>query len=162
MAKKKSGKNKIYVPTFLGAIILVIVLFAVSVFILLLSAPWEKKEAKKVEEVKVEEKKPTYRDTLKEEDVQKDVDMESLMMALNLFFGEKEEYPENLDALIPNYLDELPKVPGTNENYNYIVSPDKKNFKLSVKLGQGGEELMKHDGGIDDNLYEIGTDLKLK
>lgn len=159
---KKKGKRKIHIPTYVGTIILLILLSAIVAFILIPSEILKKPE-KKIE-IKKEEiiRKPTERDLLSEQDIERDIDMEVIETALQMYFAEVNHYPDSLQDLKPDYLDEIPKVAGTEEEYIYVVSKDKQNFELNVKLGKGGEELMKNDGGNDDEMYEVGTDLNLR
>lgn len=167
-ATKKSKKEIFSVSTVVGVIVLIIILIIISALIvypIFVSENNNEEEEVKTEEKVTEEivEEVSYRDTLSKEDIEKDVEMEMIAISLNAYYAEYERFPDDLGGLVPDFMEEVPKVPGTEEDFNYTVGENNQSFELSVALSEGGEALMKNDGGDDDSLYEvIGPRLELE
>lgn len=52
-------------------------------------------------------------------DLKRYSDMTALKLGLGAYFSSKKEYPESLDLLVPTFLTEVSKDPGTDQPYSY-------------------------------------------
>lgn len=68
----------------------------------------------------------------------------------------------NINANKAVYVPKLPKDPLENDVNHYIYCADIDGWELAVKLeSEKFKDLMKNDGGDDDNMYELGSNLRL-
>lgn len=63
-------------------------------------------------------------------------------------------FPDQLIELIPKYLKTVEEIPYWEE-IGYSATKDKTYFTLTIKLADS--QIMRQDGGEDDNLYEINS-----
>ena len=146
MEKNKKERKKICVSAPVGIILIIIFVLLITALVLYPSMFWEKKND--VEEIATEtediaeerEEEISYRDTLSDEDIERDIELEMIEIALYTYYAEHERFPDGLDGLKPDFMDEVPKVPGTEDEYTYTVGDDNQSFEISVALGEGGKE----------------------
>jgi general secretion pathway protein G len=95
----------------------------------------------------------------KARDGRRKTDLAVLQNSLELYYEENGSYPGsgNLAALDPTYISNVPSDP-KGGNYNYFSNGT--HYEINVALEQDAAS-MANDGGNNDNLYEVGTDLTI-
>ncbi|MEA3249783.1 MAG: hypothetical protein U9Q03_05525 [Patescibacteria group bacterium] len=94
----------------------------------------------------VKSTEPTARDR----DWKRYQDVSAIRMALQRFFNDTGDYPQNLDVLEPRYIEEIPKDPLSNKYYRYTRHED--SFVVDFRLEQGirslapGEHVLSVEG----------------
>ena len=80
--------------------------------------------------------------------------------AVSIYISDNEDLlPESLEILFPEYIESIDEVGGDLTAFEYIAESDV--FEINVSLGESAIVLMEDDGGNNDNLFELGTDLTL-
>jgi uncharacterized ion transporter superfamily protein YfcC len=160
-SKKKIKKEKLEVRinTVFGSIVLVAFAVLLVLAFYVIERGWYKKE---VTELPLSEEEPEIVPVLDERDMQKTAELNYLVSVIREYYADNKQYPEALSDLEPDYLTDLSEVIEALEEVNYSASEDEQDYKITVKLGESGRVLMENDGGGNDNLYEVGTDLELE
>jgi len=67
-----------------------------------------------------------------ERDTQRQADVILLQNALNAYYQENQQYPSSLTKLVPDFLQSLPKDPGTGADFSYHTADGTANYTLCV------------------------------
>lgn len=62
-------------------------------------------------------------------------DLRTLESAISIYYAENNEYPENLDELVDDYIKAVPKDPWQKQDYDYRSSDGRVRLKASSKNG---------------------------
>lgn len=55
-------------------------------------------------------------------DAERISDLKQIQVALELYYAQNKEYPDNLDLLAPDHINSLPNDPKTDDPYDYRIS----------------------------------------
>ncbi len=84
-------------------------------------------------------------------------DISTLRLATQIYYADTATYPADFSPLEGAYIASIPTDPETNEPYLYEL-PSADCFRITTHLtAQNNAQRMKDDGGVDPNLYEVGT-----
>lgn len=87
-------------------------------------------------------------------DIQRISAMKQLATAMEVYADDTGSYPVALDALVPIYLQSVPKDPKTGEDYYYSYRRDGKGYHLGIKLDDGSNSAL----AIDSDMSSTGDD----
>ncbi len=112
--------------------------------------------------------KPTVRDEMGEDDIQKELDLDILRQEIEVYYDDQRDeegeggiYPASILALEPDYIEDLGRDIENINDIIYVSSKDGQAFELNIRLSPAGAELMAGDGGDDPDMLEVGNDLTL-
>lgn len=83
-------------------------------------------------------------------DTQRKADLNKIVIALEAYMTEKNSYPAMLDALVPDQLDELPKDPQTQKDYEYAVKGNGQDYELCAEFEAAGRQCVSSTVHVSD------------
>ena len=75
-----------------------------------------------------------------------------LRFSLEVYYTEYDVYPSSLDELIPDYLDEIPIDPKTDQPYPYQVLEDGQDYQLCCE-SESGQQCLGSFSNTENNLF---------